>query len=508
MDAIAVPEWYEVEGWIITWAPIIFMGLLVFFIWRTMKLMPRTKPQQIEPESSSSIGWSEVAGADEAKAELAEVVEFLRNPARFHALGAQVPKGILLHGPPGTGKTLLAKAVAGESGAQFFSQSAASFVEMFAGLGAARIRRLFAEARKSRPAIIFIDELDAVGARRGSDNNSEREQTLNQLLVEMDGFSTTGDLVVIAASNLLEKLDPALLRPGRFDRQILVSPPDVAGREAILKVHTRNKPMGEDCNLVTLARQTSGLAGADLANICNEAAIFAARARRSQILHCDFDDAVERVVAGMQSRRALNEHERRVVAWHEAGHALCAELLPGVDRVHKISIVPRGSALGYTLNLPDEDRYLKTREELIDYMTVLLGGRAAEEIVFGAVTTGASNDLHRVAEISRSMIHEYAMGTSITSRKVSANGGEVSDRTRELRDDEQQHLADEAKRAATRLIVEHRDKLDEMAAELLRNEVLERPEIERIMAGTPRFRRGSGGLRVVAAEGQAPTTSA
>jgi cell division protease FtsH len=504
-----MPEWYEMESMILQWAPVVFMGLLVFFIWRTMKLMPRTKPQEIKPESASSITWDDVAGADEAKAELAEVVEFLRDPQRFQRLGAQVPKGILLHGPPGTGKTLLAKAVAGESGASFISQSAASFVEMFAGLGAARIRRLFGEARKQRPAIVFIDELDAVGAKRGSDMNSEREQTLNQLLVEMDGFATTGDLVVIAASNLLEKLDPALLRPGRFDRQILVSPPGVAGREAILKVHTRNKPLGADVDLPTLARQTSGLAGADLANICNEAAIFAARGHRSELRQCDFDDAVERVVAGMQSRRTLTEHERRVVAWHEAGHALVAELLPGVDRVHKISIVPRGSALGYTLNLPDEDRYLKTREELIDYMTVLLGGRVAEEIVFGAVTTGASNDLHRVAEISRSMIHEYAMGTSITSRKVSAHGGEVSDRTRELRDEEQQHLTDEAKRAAARLITMNREKLDELAAGLLRNEVLERADIDRIMAGTARFKRGTGGLRVVAAEdSQAGTTSA
>jgi cell division protease FtsH len=510
MPSTEAVAWYDIENWIITWAPIIFMGLLVFFIWRTLKLMPRTKPQQIKPDSSSSIDWNDVAGCDEAKAELAEVVEFLRDPKRFAKLGAEVPKGIMLHGPPGTGKTLLAKAVANESGAQFFSQSAASFVEMFAGLGAARIRRLFNEAREHRPAIIFIDELDAVGARRGTDNNSEREQTLNQLLVEMDGFSSTGDLVVIAASNLLEKLDPALLRPGRFDRQILVSPPDVAGREAILRVHSRNKPLGPDVDLATLARQTAGLAGADLANICNEAAIFAARAHRAQLTHSDFDDAVERVVAGMQSRRTLNEHERRVVAWHEAGHALCAELLPGVDRVHKISIVPRGSALGYTLNLPQEDRYLKTREELIDYMTVLLGGRVAEELVFGAVTTGASNDLHRVAEISRAMIHEYAMGTSITSRKISAHGGEVSDRTRELRDEEQQHLADEAKRAAGRLISEHRDKLDEMATALLRNEVLERADIERIMAGTQRFRRGAGGLRVVAATKapQEPTTSA
>jgi cell division protease FtsH len=497
MEAVA---WFEVENWIVTWVPILFMGLLVFFIWRTTKLMPRTKPQQIKPESSSAIGWQDVAGADEAKAELAEVVEFLRDPRRFRALGAQVPKGILLHGPPGTGKTLLAKAVAGESGAQFFSQSAASFVEMFAGLGAARIRRLFAEARGARPAIIFIDELDAVGARRGTDNNSEREQTLNQLLVEMDGFSSTGDLVVIAASNLLEKLDPALLRPGRFDRQILVSPPGVGGREQIMKVHTRTKPLGADVDLALIARQTAGLAGADLANICNEAAIFAARARRRELLHADFDAALERVVAGMQSRRTLTDHERRVVAWHEAGHALCAELLPAVDRVHKISIVPRGSALGYTLNLPAEDRYLKTREELIDYMTMLLGGRVAEELVFGGVTTGASDDLHRVAEISRAMIHEYAMGTSITSRKIAAYGGEVSDRTRELRDDEQQHLADEAKRAAAKLISEHRDKLDQLAAALLRNEVLEREDIDRIMAGTEPVRRGAGDLRMVAAE--------
>jgi cell division protease FtsH len=493
-------QWYQVENWIITWAPIIFMGLLVFFLWRTLKLMPKTKPQEITPDSDSAVDWSDVAGADEAKAELQEVVDFLKDPARFKALGASVPKGIMLHGPPGTGKTLLAKAVAKESGAKFYAQSASSFVEMFAGLGAARIRRLFQIARDNRPAIIFIDEIDAVGGERGSDNNSEREQTLNQLLVEMDGMGSADDVVVIAASNLLEKLDGALLRPGRFDRQILVTPPDVAGRDAILKVHTRNKPIGDDCDLATLARQTSGLAGADLANICNEAAIFAARARRSQNKHSDFDDSVERVVAGMQSRRALNEHERRVVAWHEAGHALCAELLPGVDRVHKISIVPRGSALGYTLNLPEEDRYLKTREELIDYMTMLLGGRVAEELVFGAVTTGASDDLHRVAEISRAMIHEYAMGTSITSRKVSAHGGEVSDRTRELRDEEQQHLADEAKRAAMRLIIAHRDKLDEMAAELLRNEVLERDDIDRIMAGTPRFKRAAGGLRVVAAE--------
>src|SRR3954470_21906694 len=269
--------WDHITNFIYNWGPILFMGLIVFFLWRMMKMMPRTKPLEIKPDSASARGWDEAAGVDEAKAELQEVVDFLKDPKRFRKLGARVPKGILLHGPPGTGKTLLAKAVANECGAQFFSQSASSFVEMFAGLGAKRIRRLFSEARKHRPAIVFIDEIDAVAAERGSDNNSQREQTLNQLLVEMDGFGGNGELVVIAASNLLDKLDPALLRPGRFDRQILVAPPDVNGREAIMRVHTRGKPLSADIDLELLARQTSGLTGADLANLCNEAAIFAVR---------------------------------------------------------------------------------------------------------------------------------------------------------------------------------------------------------------------------------------
>jgi cell division protease FtsH len=433
----------------------------------------------------------------------------MRDPARFRKLGARVPKGILLHGPPGTGKTLLAKAVARESGAQFYSQSAASFVEMFAGLGAARIRRLFGEARRNAPAIVFIDEIDAVGGERGADNNSEREQTLNQLLVELDGMNSSGDVVVIAASNLLEKLDPALLRPGRFDRQILVAAPDVNGRVAILAVHSRSKPVAA-VDLELIARQTAGLTGADLANICNEAAIFAARAGRDVIVQADFDAALERVVAGVQSRKVLNDHERTVVAYHEAGHAVAGELLAGVNRVHKVSIVPRGRALGYTLNLPEEDRYLKTRDELLNQMAVLLAGRAAEEIVFGAVTTGAADDLSRVAEISRAMVHEYAMGTSITSLKVSAQGGEVSDRTRELRDDEQQHLADQALRLAHQLLTAHRDLLDRMAAHLLRTEVLERKDIEALMADVARPPAVPSGLRlrVVAARDVSPDAGA
>jgi cell division protease FtsH len=485
----------------LNWEPVIailFFVVIIAVMWRMLKVMPKVKPQQIKPASHQAVGWKDIAGVDDARGELEEIVEFLRDPKQFEELGAKVPKGVLLHGPPGTGKTLLAKAVAHESGAQFFAQSAAAFVEMFAGLGAARIRRLFAIARKHEPAIIFIDELDAVGGRRGMDITGEKDQTLNQLLVEMDGFAASGRVVVIAASNLLDKLDPALLRPGRFDRQVFVAPPDVRGREGVLGVHTREKPLGK-VDLSLVAQQTSGLTGADLANICNEAAIFATRRGAKRIDDVDFDSALERVIAGVQSRRVLNEHEKRVVAYHEAGHALCGELLPSVDRVHKISIVPRGRALGYTLNLPAEDRYLKTREELLDYMTVLLGGRAAEQVVFGAITTGASDDLKRVAEISHSMVHDYAMGTAGLGR---APDGDVrlSETTLRIRDEERQDLIEEARRAAQQTLVSHRTQLDALAAELLEHEVLDRDAIDRIMKGVPRLERAPGsGLRVVAA---------
>ncbi len=355
---------------------------------------------------------------------------------------------------------------------------------MFAGLGAARIRRLFREARKAAPAIIFIDELDAVGGHRGSDINAEREQTLNQLLVEMDGFDGRGEVVVMAASNLLDKLDTALLRPGRFDRQVFVSPPDVKGREKILEVHTAGKPVA-DCDLSVVAQQTSGLTGADLANIANEAAIFAARRNGSAIEQQDFESALERVIAGVQSRRALNDHEKRIVAYHEAGHALCSELLPSVDRLHKISIVPRGRALGYTMNLPHEDRYLKTREELVDFMTMLLGGRVAEHLVFGSITTGASDDIKRVAEIAFSMVHEYAMGSDPT-RAVDPKA--ISDHNRRQLDDEQRQLTFEAQRKAEDLISGHQPQLEALAGQLLEHEVLERKDIDRIMGSMPHLR--------------------
>ena len=349
------------------------------------------------------------------------MVEFLRDPKRFRKLGARVPKGILLHGPPGTGKTLLAKAVANESNAKFFAQSASSFVEMFAGLGAARIRRLFRQARKEAPAIIFIDELDAVGATRGKDISGEKDQTLNQLLVELDGFSDRDEIVVIAASNLLEKLDPALLRPGRFDRQIFVTPPDLKGRRAILEVHTRDKPLDRGrrprAHRPPDERPDRRRPGQPLQRGRD---LRRPRPPRRDP-HRDFQAALERVIAGVQSRRVITEHEKRVVAYHEAGHALCSELLDSVEKVHRISIIPRGKALGYTLNLPEEDRYLKTKEELLDYMVVLLGGRVTEHIVFGEITTGASDDLRKVHDISRSMVTQYGMGTELISKQLPAD---------------------------------------------------------------------------------------
>src|SRR4051794_4626114 len=474
-------NWDDIQSSVVLWLPIAFLGILSFAVLWMLKYMPRTKPQEIKPSSAAAVVWDDVAGVEESKDELREVVEFLRDPKRFRKLGARVPRGILLHGPPGTGKTLLAKAVAHESNATFFAQSASSFVEMFAGLGAARIRRLFRQARKESPAIIFIDELDAVGATRGKDISGEKDQTLNQLLVELDGFSARDRVVVIAASNMLDKLDSALLRPGRFDRQIFVSPPDLKGRRAILDVHTRNKPLAKKVDLDIVARQTSGLTGADLANLCNEAAIFAGREHRAELVTRDFQSALERVIAGVQSRRVITEHEKRVVAYHEAGHALCSEMLPSVEKVHRISIVPRGRALGYTLNLPEEDRYLKTRDELLDYLVVLLGGRETEQLVFGAITTGASDDLRKVHEISRSMITLYGMGTELASKQLPADDYSMSDHTRRMVDEEQQYLTDLAQRRAATLVAENRTLLEALAFTLLENEVLEREDIERLV---------------------------
>ena len=488
--AVDTPFLQQVQQWAITWLPILLMCALVYLIWRTLKSMPRTKPQQIKPEGSGSIHWDDVAGCDEAKHELREVVEFLRDPGRFKKLGASVPKGIMLHGPPGTGKTLLAKAVATESGAQFFSQSASSFVEMFAGLGAARIRRLFAIAKKNAPSILFIDELDAIGLQRGFDLSREKDQTLNQLLVEMDGFEDRGNLIVIAASNRIDGLDPALLRPGRFDRQVLVGAPDLKGRQQILKVHTRTKPV-QDVDLEMVARRTVGLTGADLANLCNEAAIFAGREGRETIAQADFDGALERVVAGLQTHRVITPDERKIIAYHEAGHALVSELLPAVSTLHKISIVPRGRALGYTLNLPEEDRYLMSKEDLLDHMSMLLGGFVTEQLIFGRTTTGASDDLRRVAEVSRAMIREYGMGSKLLAHlNVSTAEDGASQASLQRLDEEQQLLIDDALFTARTLISENRDLLDRIAQELLAKESIERDEITAIVDEVNASRNG------------------
>jgi cell division protease FtsH len=475
--------WHDISEGALTWLPIVFFGLIVIILLRTIQLMPRVKPNMVEPNSKTSVSFADVAGVEDAKAELQEVVDFLREPKRFARLGARVPKGILLYGPPGTGKTLLAKAVAYESGASFYSQSASAFVEMFAGLGASRIRKLFAAARKNAPAIIFIDELDAVGAARtGHGFNREQDQTLNQLLVELDGFATTDQVVVMGASNRIQDLDPALLRPGRFDRQLLVAPPDLAGRERILEVHTRGKPLAEDVDLRSLARQTAGLAGADLANICNEAAIFAGRRNLDRIGQPEFEAAMERVVAGLQQRRVVSEKEKRILAYHEAGHALMSYLMGDALPVHKVTIVSRGQALGYTLNLPIEDRYLRTKEELVDMMKVFLAGRAAEEVVFGRVTNGAANDLEKATELARSMVFEYGMGEVVASRTMRADNYALSEETKRLRDAEQARLTDGAFEEATRLITKHRAQLDRLAGALLEKETLGKEELDALLA--------------------------
>ena len=475
----------DVQTFLLQWLPIVFMGLLVVAVFALIRYMPRTKPVQIKPEASPSIGWSDIAGSDEAKEELREIVDYLRDPRRFREMGAKVPKGVLLHGPPGTGKTLLAKAVAHESGARFYSQSAASFVEMFAGLGAARIRRLFKIARQHAPAIVFIDELDAVGGHRGMDISGERDQTLNQLLVEMDGFSARKDVVVIAASNLLEKLDPALLRPGRFDRQIFVSPPDVArpradppgpfAQQAAVRGRRSEAGRAADGGADGRRPREHLQRGGDLRRPALRAERgdgglrLLTRARRRR------DAVAPRADRPREARRRLPRGRPRRCA------ASCCRRSTGSTGSRSC---PHGRALGYTLNLPEEDRYLKTREELIDFMTMLLGGRAAEQLVFGSITTGASDDLKRVAEIAHAMIHDYAMGTGITSLRVAADGP-ASEASRRVRDEEVRDLADEAFRTATSILDSHRAQLDQLAARLLANEVLERGDIDEIMEGVP-----------------------
>jgi len=506
-----VGDWFHnAADFATTWLPLAFFGILIltaWLLWKTVGMMPRVKPQHQSSKSKSSVSWDDVAGVEEVRAELMEVVDFLREPKRFERLGAKTPKGMLLYGPPGTGKTMLAKAVAHESGANFYSASASSFVEMFAGLGAARIRKLFAEARKNAPAIVFIDELDAVGtARTGGGFNREQDQTLNQLLVELDGFEGGAQVVVMGASNRIQDLDQALLRPGRFDRQMLVPPPDLRGREAILAVHSRDKPLAPGVDLSAVAKQTSGLTGAELANICNEAAIFAGRREDQYLNQQDFDNALERVIAGLQQKKVLTEKERRILAFHEGGHALMSHLMGSSMELQKVTIISRGQALGYAFYTPEEDRYLHTTEELVDQMVIGLAGRAAEEVVFGRITNGAANDLQKVTEIARSMVFEWGMAESVSSRTLRADNYALSEETKRLRDSEQARLTDGAYQEAVRLLQKHRPALDRLAAALLEKETLVRDEVLELLADVPHERRASetvGVPQVVAAKTQA-----
>ncbi len=443
-----------------------------------------------------SVTFDDVAGAEEAKEELKEVVEFLRDPQKFRRLGARIPKGVLLVGPPGVGKTLLAKAVAGEAGVPFFSLSGSEFVEMFVGVGASRVRDLFAQARKHAPCIVFLDEIDAVGRQRGAGlggSHDEREQTLNQLLVEMDGFDTDTNIIVMAATNRPDILDPALLRPGRFDRRIVIDRPDLKGRLAILKVHTRGKPLAPDVDLEAIARATPGFVGADLENLVNEAAILAARRGKDKITQRELEEAIERVVAGPERKsRVMSEEERRIIAYHVAGHAVVMQALPEADPVHKISIIPRGMAGGYTMSFPEEDRMLVSRKKLFAELVSLLGGRAAEELVFDDITSGAASDLERVTQLARTMVTRFGMSESLAPMTFGKSEGliflgrdlhemrDYSEAVAQRIDEEVQKLVRKAYDKAKAILTQYRDILDRVAQALLEKETLTREEFEAI----------------------------
>jgi cell division protease FtsH len=458
----------------------------------------RARPQL---GTKTTTTFADVAGVDEAKEELQEVVDFLRYPKKFQALGAKIPRGVLLVGPPGSGKTLLARAIAGEAGVPFFSISGSEFVEMFVGVGASRVRDLFEQAKKSAPCLVFIDEIDAVGRQRGAGlggGHDEREQTLNQLLVEMDGFDPNAGIIILAATNRPDILDPALLRPGRFDRRIVVDNPDAKGRREILDVHVRGKPIGEDVSLDVLARRTPGFSGADLANMVNEAALLAARRGTRRIGGLEFDEAIERVIAGPQRKsRILSPKERELTACHEAGHALLGKLLPQANPPHKVTILPRGTALGYTLPLPVEDRYTRTRGELLAELTVLLGGRVAEEIMFGEITTGASNDFEQATDLARKMVTEFGMSDKLGPLTLGAKHGPVflgrdlvesrnySDEIAYEIDKEIRRVIDECHGRAQLELTEHKGALARITQALLERESLHGDELDVLIAGRP-----------------------
>ncbi len=485
---------------------LLLVGLMIFLLnsgpggGRVMQF-GKSRAKRVRSDQPK-VTFGDVAGADEAVEELREVVDFLRDPSRFQALGAKIPRGILLFGPPGTGKTLLARSVAGESGVPFFSISGSDFVEMFVGVGASRVRDLFDQAKQAAPAIVFVDEIDAVGRHRGAGlggGHDEREQTLNQLLVEMDGFDPNAGVILMAATNRPDILDPALLRPGRFDRQIVIDLPDVRGREAILQVHAKGKPFADDVDLGVVARRTPGFSGADLANLLNEAALLAARHGSASIGADEVEDAIDRVIAGPERRtRVLSPKDKRVVAYHEAGHALVGHALPETDPIHRVSIVSRGRALGWTLALPEEDRVLRSRSQLVDELTMLLGGRTAEEIVFGEVTTGAANDIERATDIARAMVTEYGMSEELGLRRLGRTHGEVflgkevghepdySDTVAAEIDSEIRRIIELAHTDAAAVLVRHRPVLDAVAEALMELETLEEGDLRRLLGEVPK----------------------
>ncbi|NHC44281.1 ATP-dependent zinc metalloprotease FtsH [Motilibacter aurantiacus] len=523
-EDVARQNWFV--SLLLTVVPILLIFIVFLFFMNSMqgggsRVMNFGKSKaKVVSKDTPKTTFADVAGADEAVEELHEIKEFLESPAKFQAIGAKIPKGVLLYGPPGTGKTLLARAVAGEAGVPFYSISGSDFVEMFVGVGASRVRDLFEQAKANAPAIVFIDEIDAVGRHRGAGlggGHDEREQTLNQLLVEMDGFDVKGGVILIAATNRPDILDPALLRPGRFDRQIAVESPDLQGRFKILQVHAKGKPIDPSVDLMAVARRTPGFTGADLANVLNEAALLTARADRKLIDPPSMDEAIDRVVAGPQKKtRLMGDKEKKLTAYHEGGHALVAAALNNTDPVHKVTILPRGRALGYTMVLPDDDKYSTTRNEMLDQLAYMLGGRAAEELVFADPTTGASNDIEKATGVARAMVTQYGMTQRIGAIKLGQTSGEpflgrdmghqrdYSEEVASVVDTEVRGLIEAAHEEAWTILVDNRDILDNLVLELMEKETLNKEQIAEIFAnvrrrparpawtGSPKFRPGAG----------------
>ena len=494
-------NWFSVV--LFNFGPILLFVFIWFMLIRSMQAggkqamsFGRSRAKLMD-QSKQRATFADVAGVDEAKEELQEIIAFLKDPKKFQKLGGKIPKGVLLYGAPGSGKTLLARAVAGEAGVPFFSASGSEFVEMFVGVGASRVRDLFTQGRKNAPCLMFIDELDAVGRHRFAGiggGHDEREQTLNQLLVEMDGFDTREGVILIAATNRPDVLDPALLRPGRFDRHIMVPNPDLKGREEILKVHTRNVKLAPGVDLKVIARRTPGFVGSDIANLVNEAALLAAREDKKAVEMKELEEAIDRVIAGPQRKsRMISDREKKIIAYHEAGHTLVAKLIPGTDPIHKVSIIPRGPALGYTLQLPLEDKYLATKTEITDKLTVFLGGRAAEELTFNELTTGAENDLHQATEIAHKMVCEYGMSDRLGPLTLRKKETEIflgrdftaekaySEKTAEMIDEEVKKIVEDCRNRAKELLGKNRAKLDRLAKALMEKEILVGEEVEEIL---------------------------